>query len=368
MMAEKSLLKRFFSVDKSKLKDARQQRLLLVDILMLVLVVVNLTFFMFQYSFGFKTFNNLILWLSPSFHAFYVKNIYPNFELIDLCFVAVFVLELLIRWGLAIYRKTYEKWFFYPFVHWYDTIGCIPMSGALKFLRLFRVFSMLYRFQRLGIIDFTSTYVYRTFLKYLNILVEEVSDRVVANVIDTAQNEIKKDNPLVDRIVKDVLKPQEETLVEFASKTISSAVTGTYYNRRDDLNIYLRSVITKAVDENREVKTIALIPGVGKPITQILDSAIHNITFNVIDNIMEDLAKNRDNEAIRYIIDNLLDSLENKDGLEATQLKPMAKTIMIDILEMIKEQVLIKEWKAKEMEEKASRLQADLVKRVHELE
>lgn len=367
-MSSKNVIQRFFTVDNSKFKNARQQRLLLVDIFMLILVVINLFFFLFQYSFGFKTFNSLILWLSPIFHRYYTENIYPNFEIIDLCFVAVFLLELSIRWGLAIYRKTYEKWFFYPFVHWYDTLGCIPMSGALKFLRLFRVFSMLYRFQRLGIVDYTSTFVYRTFLKYLNILVEEVSDRVVANVIETAQREVQKDNPLAEKIVKEVLKPQEEILVDFASKTVSSAVTGTYYNRREELNIYLRSVITKAVDENREVKTIALIPGVGKPITQLLDSAIHNITFNVIDNIMEDLAKNRDNDAIRYIIDNILDSLEHKDSIEESQLKSMAKTIIIDVLEMIKQQVLIKEWKAKEMEEKTARLQEDLKKRIHELE
>jgi hypothetical protein len=227
---------------------------------------------------------------------------------------------------------------------------------------------MLYRFQRLGIVDFSSTHVYRLFLKYLNILVEEVSDRVVANVIETAQREVKKDNPLADKIVREVLKPREEVLVDYASKTVSSAVTSTYYNRRDELNIYLRSIITKAVDENREVKTIALIPGVGRPITQLLDSAIHNITFNVIDNMMEDLAKHKDNDAIRYIIDNILDSLEHKVSIEESQLKSMTKTIIIDVLEMIKQQVLIKDWQAKEMEEKANRLHKDLKKRMHELE
>lgn len=367
-MSDKSVIRRFFTIDNSKFKNARQQRLLLVDIFMLILVVINLSFFLFQYSFGFKSFNNLILWLSPIFHSYYTENIYSHFEFIDLCFVAVFIVELLIRWGLAIYRKTYNKWFFYPFVHWYDTVGCIPMSGAMKFLRLFRVFSMLYRFQRLGIVDFSSTHVYRLFLKYLNILVEEVSDRVVANVIETAQREVKKDNPLADKIVREVLKPREEILVDYASKTVSSAVTSTYYNRRDELNIYLRSIITKAVDENREVKTIALIPGVGKPITQLLDSAIHNITFNVIDNMMEDLAKHKDNDAIRYIIDNILDSLEHNDSIEESQLKSMTKTIIIDVLEMIKQQVLIKDWQAKEMEEKANRLHKDLKKRMHELE
>jgi hypothetical protein len=367
-MSNGGFLSRFIKIDKTKFNNAEQQRLLLVDILMLLLVITNLLFFLFYWSYGFATFRAVIDFIYKPFSDYYATQIAPNFEIIDLAFVSIFILELLIRWGLAIYRKTYEKWFFYPFVHWYDTLGCIPMSGAFKFLRLFRLFSLLYRFQRLGLVDFTATYVYKTFFKYLNILVEEVSDRVVINVIENVQKEVEKGNPLVDKIINDIIKPKEDLIVDFASKSISVAVTNTYYNRREELSAYLKGIVTKAVDENKEVKTIALIPGVGKPITQMLDSAIHNIAFNVIDNAMEDLAKNKDKEAIKYIIDSLLDTIQDNSNPQDIQLQKMAKNIVFESLELVKEQVAIKEWKAKEMEVKAANLQSHLSQHLHQLD
>ncbi|MEZ5021997.1 MAG: hypothetical protein R2728_01825 [Chitinophagales bacterium] len=82
----------------------------------------------------------------------------PQFLYYDLVFVGIFVLELSVRWTIAIFRNTYAKWFFYPFIHWYDVLGCIPLS-SFRALRLLRVFSMFYRLNRLGIIDMRSTYI-----------------------------------------------------------------------------------------------------------------------------------------------------------------------------------------------------------------
>lgn len=59
-------------------------------------------------------------------------------------FVSIFIAELLIRWMVTIHQKTYHKWFFYPVIHWFDVLGCIPV-GSFRWLRLLRVFSILYR-------------------------------------------------------------------------------------------------------------------------------------------------------------------------------------------------------------------------------
>ncbi len=89
----------------------------------------------------------------------------------------------MIRWAVAIARGTYHRWFFYPFVHWYDLLGCIPV-GSFRWLRILRVVSLMFRLQKMGVVDFRDTYIGRSVIKYYRILVEEVSDRVVINVLE----------------------------------------------------------------------------------------------------------------------------------------------------------------------------------------
>lgn len=127
--------------------------------------------------------------MTPGFHAFYRDTIHSNFLFYDLCFVAVYLTEFVIRWIVAIARGTYHRWFFYPFAHWYDLLGCIPV-GSFRWLRILRVVGLLMRLQRMGIIDLSQTWLGQTILKYYNIVVEEISDRVVINVLSGAQREI----------------------------------------------------------------------------------------------------------------------------------------------------------------------------------
>ena len=68
-------------------------------------------------------------------------EVHENFALYDLAFIAVFLSEFCIRWVAAIIRQTYMRWYFFPFIHWYDLIGCIPLGGAriFRFLRIFSI-------------------------------------------------------------------------------------------------------------------------------------------------------------------------------------------------------------------------------------
>ena len=53
---------------------------------------------------------------------------------------------------MAIRKQTYPRWYFYPFLHWYDLLGCIPI-GSFRMLRLLRLISLTIRLQKMGIID-----------------------------------------------------------------------------------------------------------------------------------------------------------------------------------------------------------------------
>ncbi|HBZ99013.1 MAG TPA: preprotein translocase subunit SecA, partial [Pseudomonas sp.] len=45
-------------------------------------------------------------------------------------FVAVFLLDVLLGWTVALFERRYARWYYYPFAHWYDVLGCIPLAGV----------------------------------------------------------------------------------------------------------------------------------------------------------------------------------------------------------------------------------------------
>lgn len=348
-------LQSFFSIDFAKLRATQQGLPLFIDILMVILVIINLNLIFFDWSYSFTSFKELIEFISPTFNHFYANKIHPNTSYLDLIFVTIFITELLIRWSIAIYQKRYNKWFFYPFIHWYDVLGCIPMNGTLKLFRLFRIVGMTIRLNNLGIIDLKSTYVYKKGAKYIDIVAEEITDKVVSNVIKGAQLEVQKDSPLIQKIALKVFEPKKEQINEWLNSSISEMLTVVYFKHRSDLNLYLKSIVTKSVNENQEIKRIAMIPGLGKQIKEALDSSISNITFNVIDNSIEGIAKSKNIPAINDITNYIIQQLEI-DQSGDKELSDLMKGIVVETLEMVKNHVEVKLWKINELNQKKSTL------------
>ena len=142
-----------------KLRDTLKSRysiLIVIDVIMMLLLIANLTLILFDWIFGVNFINQLFQNYLPSFYEFYNQHIHQNFEAIDLVFVLIFLSEFLFSWILAIIQKAYYKWFFYPILHWYDLAGCIPV-GSFRFLRVLRVFSILIRLNNLKVIQLSKT-------------------------------------------------------------------------------------------------------------------------------------------------------------------------------------------------------------------
>lgn len=82
-------------------------------------------------------------------------------------------------------------------------------------------------------------------------------------------------------------------------------------------------MVANAVKSNKEIDNIRLVPGIGKLVSNMLDSAISDITFNIVDQIMDDLenAKNKRgiDEVTSAIISQLL-TQERNNGLKVSLL------------------------------------------------
>lgn len=325
-----------------------------VDVVMLVLILVNLTWILLDglYSSQFVRDGLVSFW--PALVAWY-DPIHANFSYYDLFFVAVFVTELLIRWAVAIVQRTYHRWWFYPFVHWYDTLGCIPV-GSFRFLRVFRIVSMVFRLQRNQVIDFTRTYLFRQGNKYYRILVEEISDRVVLNVLDSVKQEVRGGSPLMEQVLRNSIAPRKSDLARWLSDRIQVVLTDHYAVYRPDLRQYVDARIEAAVKENREVAALQRIPLVGNSIQQTLERAISDIVFQVMDGMIRDLASPQNKLLIEETASIAMDAAlfrESDDQLEMT-----IRTMTTEILDQVSDRVKVQEWKEREAFEKEVRERA----------
>jgi hypothetical protein len=322
-----------------------EQRLrlgLVVDAVMLVLIVANLALIVLDAAFGTAFVQNALYAYLPRVARWYERTIHDHFVVIDLAFVAVFAAEIMVRWGIAIARQTYHRWFFYPFVHWYDVLGCIPI-GSFRALRVLRVFALVPKLQRLGFFDLRATYLYRTFAKYRAILVEEVTDRVTVRLLDGVQTEIERNQPVIDAVVREVIVPRRAELVAAVTHRLQEATSEAYGSFQTDFRGYVDRVIAEAVNQNREISTIALVPGLGTTVAGLLESAIADIVYTVIDRMMADIGARESDDVIGQITAISTDALLASKSDD--ELKRLVRVVLIESIDRLKDHVQVKQWK-----------------------
>ncbi len=314
--------------------------LLLVDVAMVLLVIANLSMLAMQVNFENAATRSLIQNYLPQLHALYLP-VFENFIFIDGVFVAVFLTELSLRWMIAIYNRTYHKWFFYPFVNWYEVLGCIPI-GSFRVLRIFRVVAIIVRLNRMKLIDIRQWYVYKVFRKYLGILTEEVSDRVVVNVIEGVQKEVATGIPLTGRIIQEVVMPRKEVLVNFISHRVQLVTQKQYEENMEELRESIREAVYDAIQQNENVQMLEAVPLVGKAASSALQESVYEITFETIHNIFQRFTTDENRVVIEKIADGVIDALLMKE--EDKALQKTFTDMVVHALDLVKEQVEVKQW------------------------
>ncbi len=257
----------------------------------------------------------------------------------------------MIRWAWAIYDKTYERWYFYPFVHWYDVLGCVPID-SFRVLRFLRFFSVMYRLQKFEVVDFTQTYLYRFGARVVDIVVEEISDRVVVNVLTGVQQEVQAGSPVTDQLVEEVIRPQKAEITDWITRRIQYVAAEAHQKHREAIKVYLHQRVTESVDRNWEVSLIDRFPILGHVMTNMLEEAVADIVFHVIDGMFSDLANNPKNILVDEISDASFEALLLIE--QDKELNRIVTNIIVNSIEEVKEHVKIQQWKLKYMEQDGS--------------
>ena len=327
-------------VNFNNLKHSHQLTLFVVDGLMLLLISVNLLWIVFDTLFASELVRSGLAWLAPDFTSFYGEKIHPDFVSYDLIFVSVFITEFCLRWIVAIVQKTHHRWFFYPFVHWYDLIGCIPV-GSFRWLRLLRIISILYRLQKYGVIDIKNSAPGRFVIKYYNVVVEELSDRVVENVLSGVQDEVRQGSPVVEKILTEVLIPQKTMIANWLTVKINEICDDVYVPNQESLRDYIEQSLSRSIARDSKVAALEAIPVMGPRLVEVIDHTVSDVVFDVINGLMLDIGK----QETDHLVTELLDGVIHKILQPSDALNEASKQVMLDAIDIIKEQVRVQRWR-----------------------
>jgi len=323
-------------INRTNLKASHEGPWLLLDLAMLGVLLLNLLWLIFDALYATDVFNQLLADFVPNFEAGY-SPIHQNFLFVDLVFISIFLSEFMVRWIAAIVRKTYLRWYFFPFIHWYDLVGCIPLA-ATRIFRFLRIFSILHRLHKFKIIDLNDTGLFRFIAFYYDVIVEELSDRIVVKVLTDAQKDIGAGSPLIEDITQNVLMPRRPIITEWAASTLNHIGHSILHPEHGEvIRQHVLSSVGKAVRTNSQVSAFKLLPVVGGTIEKTLESAVTDIVTQSIVNLLSDIKP----EQIEQFIDNGLEK-ETPDELALDQ---EVLLVVTEALELVKQHIGEQRWK-----------------------
>ncbi|MAM00539.1 hypothetical protein [Hydrocarboniclastica marina] len=327
------------TVNFQNLRASHELPWFIVDVVMMALLFINLTWLLLDWFYAIGFIRDALGSVAPGFTAAY-DPIHRNIFYYDLVFVAIFLTEFMVRWVRAVVHRDHARWYFFPFVHWYDLAGCIPLTGW-RFLRILRILSILNRLHRYGVINVKELKTWQFFSFYYEAFLEELSDRIVLKVLSGAQEEIKDGSPVIHRLQHDVLVPRKPLINEWVSTKVADAARRGYLPNEPHLRLYMERIVDDAMQKSSDLERIRQIPMVGSTVSETLERSVGNITTEIIHQIMQDLAS-RDNHAfIEELTDVFLDQDKRTDPATDLELKLIAH----QVIDIVKDHVSVKRWR-----------------------
>lgn len=314
------------------------------DILMLLLLLVDLALILTDTILTSGIAHSLAQWLNLSAVLVnYQQNYHDSIATIGGFFTLFWLGELLVRWGLAIYARTYYRWFFFPFVHWYEVLGVIP---ALRILRLLRVVVIVRRLHRLGIQIVPQRWI-QSAQFYYHVLLEELSDRVILTAIDNFRTQLHqptgKHGQLLQQTIAANRSQIETAILELLRRELTPRLQAALLAEQGErLSASVGAAVEQALDDTPELrKYLKLIPIAGG----MIESQIHSVGRSIGKQVTTAINQH-------LFADETLDGLMRAIAHGISQIDtthPQVQTLVAEVVELslsaFEEQIKIQQWK-----------------------
>lgn len=315
---------------------------LLYDALMLVAIVADLSVIFFDQIVMSAFFSHIASWLSwTDWLMWYQSDLHLKLSAIGGFFTLFLIFELLVRWAIAIKKRTYYRWFFFPFAHWYEVLGCFPL---LRPLRLLRAFVIIKRLHEIGIQVVPARWT-KTARFYGHILLEELSDRVILTAVDNFRTQLR--SPYTHTSIESTINKNradiEQAILlllrqELTPKLGQLVVSDVGRALSSDVGAAVEEALAKTPELRRYLK---LIPIAGSMIeAQMVDIGKHigeNVTTAVNEALLSPALLDRLMGEIAHGIANI--------DTSHPQLQRLIANIIEDGLTAFEAQIKIQQWK-----------------------
>jgi hypothetical protein len=256
------------------------------------------------------------------------------FWLIDLPFLSLFLAEFLVRWYLAIRRRTYARWFFFPFFNWYDLLGLIPYT-QFRIFRLFRIASIYMRLRRSELSRVGKDTLSRAVAYVSNIIAEEISDVVALRILSDTQEEIRDGTHV--RIFNETVLPRRAEIEEVIVSQLREIMADETTHER--MRHLLRLNLEMAVESSSALRAIPMPDRVMRPLVRSVGEVVLE---SVIRTMADTLDREEGRKAAREFVGAILDQVLT--GPLRAEIESLASEISDDVIEDMKTAVAVKKW------------------------
>lgn len=325
---------------------AQSRTKIVYDLVMLVLLLVDLCLIFADNILMSGLLTKLAQWggFSATLDT-YQNTHHLSLSAIGGVFTLFWVSELLVRWAIAIKKGTYYRWFFFPFVHWYETLGCIPM---LRALRLLRAGIIIKRLHDTGVKVIPDNWL-NSARFYYHVVLEELSDRVILTAIGNFREQLAKtktNDELVQRTI-DRNRAEFEAVVlgllrrELAPKLQQAFLAQTGQKLSQEIGLSVEQALLDTPEFRRYLK---LIPIAGSMIESQITSVGKHIGENVTTAVNKCLF---DTQTLDTLMINVAKGVASIDTTEPN-LQKLVGGVIEDALTAFEAQVKVQQWKHKD--------------------
>ncbi|MEC5209361.1 hypothetical protein RCH20_000410 [Psychrobacter sp. PL15] len=262
-------------------------------------------------------------------------------------FTIFLILELLLRWAIAIKEQVYYRWFFFPFVHWYEVLGCFPQ---LRALRLFRAVIIGRRLYQLGYQVLPQPWLDRIKF-YINLILEELSDRVILTTIHNYRQQLT-DPEMQQSLIESTIGRNRDEIEAVLLSLLRKELAPQLQNLTGDSKggNLIASEVGNAIQEGLantpELRRyLRLIPIAGS----LIESQLQHIGQNIGENVVYALnARLLDDERIDALMVAIAQGVAQIDTND-TALDNLIARIISDSLLEFEAQIKVQQWKHQDM-------------------
>lgn len=337
----------FLEATESKRERQALTGKLMYDIFMLIIIIIDLTMIGFDAVMMSSALSYVGEWIGiTDLITQYKETLHTPIRTIGGFFTVFLIFELVARWLLAIINKTYYRWFFFPFVHWYEVLGCFPQLRALRLLRAFIIGRNLYK---LGYQVVPQKWI-DTGKFYYTLVLEELSDRVILTATGNFRSQIKNTashQAVIQNTIDNNSEQIKEMIVSMLHKELAPRLQQSLSptHKSSPLAVQAGEAIQDAIIETPELqKYLKMIPIAGTLIESQILSVGQKVGENVVNSVSQRLLDtNKLDELFKQIAEGVTNVDINNPAVES-----LLENIIEDGLTSFEEQVKVQQWKHKE--------------------